>query len=44
MELDLGLASDNGDGGNTGQTSYGPTLGSQDSCSASHHVYCIQFE
>ena len=37
-------ASDNGDGGNTGQTSYGWTLGSQDSCSASHHVYCIQFE
>lgn len=37
-------ASANGDGGNTGQTSFGWTLGAQDSCSASHHVYCIQFE
>ena len=36
--------SDNGDGGNTGQTSFGWTSGSQDSCAASHHVYCIQFE
>ncbi len=37
-------ASANGDGGNTGQTTFEWTLGAQDSCAASHHVYCIQFE